>query len=71
MVEMERRCRDTVQEVKSVSERQEILKGMAEDKMRLQRRATEKYDQIFEEMKELEEKKSEEALLLVQKKYDL
>ena len=50
------------------------LKGTAEDKIRLQSRATakaEKYDdQIFQEMKELEEKKSEEALLLVQKKYD-
>ena len=36
-----------------------------EDKIRMQSRATEKYnEQIFEEMKELEEKKSEEALLL-------
>ena len=36
------------------------------------REATEKYyDQIFEEMKELEEKKSEEALLIVQTKHDL
>ena len=38
-----------------------------EDKLELQSRATERYhDQIFEEMKEPEEKKSEEALLLVQ-----
>ena len=38
----------------------------------MQSRATEKYyGHIFEEMKELQEKKSEEALLLVQKKYDL
>ena len=59
-------------EVKSLSERQEILKGMVEDKIRLKSRATEKYcDQILEEMKELEEKKSEEALLLVQKKHIL
>ena len=44
---------------------------MVEDKIRMQSRATEKYfEQIFEEMKELEEKRSEEALLLVQKKYD-
>ena len=35
-------------------------------------RATKKYhEQIFEEMKELEGKKSEAALLLVQKKYVL
>ena len=39
---------------------------------RAQCRATEKYDdQIFEQMKELEEKKADEALLLVHKKYDL
>ena len=45
-----------------------LLKGMVEDKVRLQSRATENYyEQIFEEMKELEEKKSKEALLLVQK----
>ena len=41
---------------------------MIEDEIRLPSRATEKYyEQVFEEMKELEEKKSEEALLLVQK----
>ena len=55
-----------------LSERQEISRGMVEDKIRMQSRATEKYcEQIFEEMKELEEKKSEEALTLVQKKNDL
>ena len=61
-----------MQELKLLSERQEVLKGMVEDKIRLQSRATEKYyEQIFEEMKEPEEKKSKEALLLVQKKYIL
>ena len=45
---------------------------MIEDKIRLQRRSTEKYhEQIFEETKELVEKKSKEALLLVQKEYTL
>ena len=40
-----------------------------EDRLELQSRATEGYhDQIFEEINKLEEKKSEEALLLVQKK---
>ena len=54
------------QEVKILSERQEVLKGMVEDKIRLQSRANEKYcERILEEMKELEEKKSKEALLLV------
>ena len=58
-----------MQEVKFLSERQEILKGTVEDKIRLQSRATEKYyEQVFVEMKELEEKTSIEGLLLVQKK---
>ena len=43
-----------MQEVKLLSERQEVLNGMVEDKIRLQSRATDKYcEQIFEEMKEL------------------
>ena len=55
-----------------LSERQEIFRGMVEDKIRMQSRPTGTYyDQIFEKMKELEGKKSEEALLLVQKKLDL
>ena len=71
LVELERRCGDTMQEVKLSSERQEVLKGMVEDKIRLPSRTTEKYyDQIFEEM-ELEEKKSREAPLIVQKNHDL
>ena len=41
---------------------------MVEDKIRLQSRETDKYyEQIIEEMKQLEEKKSEEALQRVQK----
>ena len=72
LVELEKRCQNMMREVKFSSERQEVLKGMVEDKIRLQSRATEKYyEQIFEEMKELEEKKSKEALLLVQKKHIL
>ena len=61
-----------MQEVKLLSERQEVLAGMVEDKNRLQSNATKKYyEQIVEEMKELEEKKSKEALLLLQKKHIL
>ena len=49
------------QELNYLSERQEIFRGMVEDKIRMWSRATEKYyDQIFEEMKELEEKKSKD-----------
>ena len=45
---------------------------MVEDKIRMQSRATDKYyEQISSKMQELEEKKPEEALLLVQEKYDL
>ena len=48
LVELERRCRDTMQEVKVLSGRQDILKSMVEDKIRLPSRATEKYyDQIL------------------------
>ena len=55
-----------------MSERQEVLVGLVEDKSRLQSKATEKYyETIFEEMRELEEKKSKEALALVQKKHIL
>ena len=72
LVELERRCRKTRQEVQVLSERLEIFKSPMEDKLMLQSRATTRYrDQIFEEIKELEEKKSEEALLLVQKRHDL
>ena len=50
----------------------EIFKSTMEDKLKLQSRANERYrDQIFEEIKELEQKKSEEALRMVQKNHDL
>ena len=43
-----KKCQNMMQEVKLFSERQEVLKGMVEDKIRLQSRATEKYyEQIF------------------------
>ena len=69
LAELERRCQDLMQEVKLSSERQDVLNGMVEDKIRLQSKATEKYyETIFEELRELEVKKSKEASLLVQKK---
>ena len=70
LAELEERAVMTLmQEMKLLSERQEVLTCLVEHKIRLQSRATEKYcEQIFEEMKELEEKESKEALLLVQKK---
>ena len=42
LVELEGRCRDAMQEVKVLSERQETLKSVAEDKITLQSRATDK-----------------------------
>ena len=51
-----------------MSERQEIFKSTMEDTLKLQSRANERYhDQIFEEIKEIEQKKTEEALRMVQK----
>ena len=43
LVELERRCQELMQEVKLLSERQEVLAGPVEDKIRLQSKATEKY----------------------------
>ena len=72
LVELERRCQELKQEVKLLSERQEVLAGLVEDKTRLQSKATEKYyETIFEELRELEVKKSKEALLLVTSFYDV
>ena len=54
--------------MKILSETQEILNGMVEDKIKLHSRATDKHhEQKFEELKELEEKTKRG----VQKKHDL
>ena len=60
-------------QLKLLCEGQEVLAGLVEDQSRLQSKATEKYDEtIFEEMRELEDrKKPKEALVLVQKKHIL
>ena len=43
-----------MREVELLSERQEVLAGLMEDKIRIQSEATEKYcETIFEEVKEL------------------
>ena len=73
LVELERRCQDTRHEIQVLNERQEIffLRSTMEDKLKLQSRANERYhDQIFEEIKEHEQKKTQEALRMVQKKHD-
>ena len=72
LVELERRCQKLMQEVQILSERQEFLAGLREDKISTLSKATEKYcETIFEELKDLEEKKSREALVLIQKKHIL
>ena len=72
LVELERCCQDLMQEVKLRSVSQEVLAGLVEDKSRMQSEATERYcETIFEEMEELEEKRSKETLVLVQKKHIL
>ena len=60
-----------MQEGKLSSERQQVLKGIVEDKIRLQSKATEKYYEKIFETRALEEKKSKETLLLFQKKHIL
>ena len=71
LVELERRCRNTMQEVQILSERQEILKSTMEDKLRLQSGATERcHDQIFEEIKELEERNQKKLHKIVRTKYN-
>ena len=72
LVELERSCQELMQEVNLLSERQEVLAGFVEDKIRLQSKATEKYiETLFEVLRVLEEKKSKEALVLVQKQHIL
>ena len=61
-----KRCQNTWQEMNYLSERQEIFRGMLEEKIRMQ--SNRKI--ITQILKELEEKKSEEVLQLVQKKFD-
>ena len=47
LVELERRCRDTMQEVKLLSERQKILNGMVEDQIRFRAEQRESTTSIF------------------------
>ena len=72
LVELERRCQDTSQEIRMLNKRQEISNTAIEGKLTVQSRAKERvHDQIIEEMKEMEHKKTEEALNLVKKENDL
>ena len=55
-----------------LSKRQEIFKDAIEGKLRVQSRASARLqDQIIEEIKEMENKRTEEALQLASKEHDL
>ena len=72
LVELERRCQDISEEKQMLSKRQEIFKNAIEDRLRVQSRASERLqDQIIEEIKEMEHKRTEEALELVRKENGL
>ena len=72
LVELERRCQDTSQEIRLLNKRQEMLLNAIEGKLKMQSRANERlHDRIIEEIKEVERKKTEEALNLVMKETDL
>ena len=52
-VELERRCLDLMQEVELLSDRQEVLAGLAVSKRDMQKEAPRKYEEkVFEEFKE-------------------
>ena len=69
---LERRCQDLMQEVKLLSERQEVLVGMVVNKRDMQKEAPTKYqEKMFEEFKELRGAKGKRSLELVRKKHVL
>ena len=71
-VELERRCQDMSREIQMLSKRQEIFKNAIEGKLRVQKRASERLqDQIIEEIKEMEHRRTEEAFELVRKENEL
>ena len=72
LVVLERECLAFREEVEHLNEKQEVLTVLMEGKMSMQKVAPEKYqEKIFEELKELEEQQTREALELVQRKHKL
>ena len=72
LMELERRCQDMSREIQMLSKRQDIFQNAIEGKLRVQSIASERLlDQIIEEIKEMEQKRTEEALQLVEKEHDL
>ena len=65
-------CAALSEKIEHLNEKQEVLATLIEGKMSMQRVAPEKYqEKIFEELMELEERKTRYALELVQRKHKL
>ena len=72
LVDWERWCQDICREIQMLNKRREIFQSAIEGKLRVQDRVSERMqDQIIEEIKEMEQRKTEEALQLVRKEHDL
>ena len=72
LVVLERECLALREEVEHLNEKQEVLTILMEGTMNMQKVAPEKNpEKIFEELKELEEQKTREALEFVQRKHNL
>ena len=72
LVELERRCQSFRSDVEYLCERQEVLRDLVVSKKGVQRTAPENCRRtIHEELKELEEQRAKEPLILVQKKHKL
>ena len=70
MVELERRCQDRSREIQMLNKRQEIFQNAIDGRLRVKDRASERLqDEIIEEIKELENTKTEEAYQLVRKEH--
>ena len=68
LVDLERRCQDMSREMQMLNKRQTFLQNAIEGKLRVQDRASERFqDQIIEELKELESTMTEEALQIAEK----
>ena len=69
---LERECPDLSEAIEQSSEKQELWATLMESKRSLQKVAPEEFQkQIFQELKEVEEQKSKEALELLGRKHKL
>ena len=72
LVDLERRCQDISREIQMLNKRQEIFRNAIDGRLRVQDRASERMqDHMFEEIKELVHRKTEEALQIAEKEHDL